>query len=134
VRRGTAWFAVNERGEVLLRRRSESGLLGGMMEVPSSPWRERAKPEILSPPFTAPWQVMDAPVVHVFTHFRLELEVAWARIPATDGAKLAADGVWAAPDELPRYALPTVMKKVCSAGFTALKAGPSGGRRKGKGK
>ena len=27
-------------GAVLLRRRAESGLLGGLMEVPSSPWTE----------------------------------------------------------------------------------------------
>ncbi len=145
VRRGTAWFAINERGEVLLRRRPESGLLGGMMEVPSSPWQEEPVPEattskattskatvpeattskatappVVAPPVVALWHQAGAPVVHVFTHFRLELEVAWARVPAKDGAKLAPDGVWVAPGALSRYALPTVMKKVCRVGFAAL--------------
>lgn len=125
VRRGTAWFAVNERGEVLLRRRPQDGLLGGMMEVPSSPWREQAAPAWAPPPLAARWQVSAEPVVHVFTHFRLELEIAWAQIPARDGAVLAPDGVWVAPDRLSRHALPTVMKKVCGAGFAALAAKPS---------
>jgi adenine-specific DNA glycosylase len=66
------------------------------------------------------WRQAGEPVVHVFTHFRLELEVAWARVPAKDGAKLAPDGVWVAPGALSRYALPTVMKKVCRVGFAAL--------------
>src|SRR5579885_2301985 len=39
VRRGVAFWAVREDGAVLLRRRPEAGLLGGMMEVPSTPWR-----------------------------------------------------------------------------------------------
>ncbi|MDX1484661.1 MAG: A/G-specific adenine glycosylase [Alphaproteobacteria bacterium] len=120
LRRATAWFAVNERGEVLLRRRGEAGLLGGMMEVPSSPWREGAPAGVVLPELAHPWRVVDDPVVHVFTHFRLELTVAWARLPAADGARLAADGIWAAAGELGTYALPTVMKKVCAAGFAAV--------------
>lgn len=122
VRRGTAWFAVNERGEVLLRRRPEDGLLGGMMEVPSSAWEEGAAPAPALPDGVGRWQVLDAPVDHVFTHFRLELTVAWARLKAKDADKLAPGGLWAAPDALHRYALPTVQKKVCRAALAALEA------------
>jgi A/G-specific adenine glycosylase len=131
-RRGTAWFAVNERGEILLRRRDEDGLLGGMMEVPSSPWREGAGTDLELPSIDAPWQLAAPPVVHVFTHFRLELNIAWVRIAAKDGAKLAPDGIWAAPDALSRHALPSVMKKVCNAGLTAIDQGSETGPRKGK--
>jgi A/G-specific adenine glycosylase len=122
LRRGTAWFAVNEGGEILLRRRPERGLLGGMMEVPSSPWQEGAGPEPDLPDGVGSWRVLDAPVVHVFTHFRLELTVAWARVSAKDGKTLAPDGVWAAPGSLGDYALPSVVKKVCAAGLEAVEA------------
>jgi len=120
LRRGTAWLAVNERGEILLRRRPEQGLLGGMMEVPSSPWQEGASPEPTLPDGVGSWQVLEAPVAHVFTHFRLELTVATARVSAKEGKKLAPDGVWATPGALAEYALPSVVKKVCAAGLKAL--------------
>jgi len=120
VRRGTAWFTVNEKGEILLRRRPEKGLLGGMMEVPGSPWREGGSLEPALPEGVGPWRVVAAPVAHVFTHFRLELTVAWTRVRAKEGEKLAPEGVWAAPARLADYALPSVMKKVCAAGLKAV--------------
>ena len=40
VRRGAAFVAVRRDGAVLLRRRPPKGLLGGMLEVPSTPWTE----------------------------------------------------------------------------------------------
>ncbi len=124
LRRGTAWFAVNGRGQILLRRRPPDGLLGGMMEVPSSPWRAGGGASPTLPEVAAPWRVIERPVVHVFTHFRLELRVAWALLAARQGRELAADGVWAAPEALAAFALPSIMKKVCVAGLAATKGGP----------
>ena len=124
LRRGTAWFAVNRRGEILLRRRPEHGLLGGMMEVPSSPWRAGAGAAPILPEVAAPWRVIARPITHVFTHFRLELRVAWASLGARQGRQLAPDGVWAAPEALGGFALPSVMKKVCAAGLAATKGHP----------
>ncbi len=40
-RRGMAFWTVRPDGAVLLRRRPERGLLGGMIELPSTPWRAR---------------------------------------------------------------------------------------------
>ena len=39
VRRGVAFWAMREDGALLLRKRPERGLLGGMAEVPSTDWR-----------------------------------------------------------------------------------------------
>jgi A/G-specific adenine glycosylase len=95
--------------EVLLRRRPEQGLLGGMMEIPSSPWVEDDTADgWVHAPAQAKWTAVDEPVVHVFTHFRLELDVVRGEISA--GAKV--DGVWVPVDRLGEYALPTVMTKV----------------------
>ena len=44
VRRGIAYWTEDGAGRVLLRRRPENGLLGGMMEVPSGPWVEEGPP------------------------------------------------------------------------------------------
>jgi len=108
-RKGAAFVAVAPDGSVLLRRRPEKGLLGGMSEVPTTSWTSRADggTDPSSAPFVADWQPRGS-VSHVFTHFSLELSVFEA---AMNGA--APEGHWWSPaHELPGEALPTVMKKV----------------------
>ena len=109
-RRGVAFWTVRADGCVLLRRRSESGLLGGMMEVPSTDWREGdwtlADARRLAPA-KARWCRLPGVVSHTFTHFNLELTVLVGQTKA-----VAAAGVWCPPSRLGDYALPTVMKKV----------------------
>jgi A/G-specific adenine glycosylase len=52
-------------------------------------------------------------VVHVFTHFRLELTVYRAEVADTVVTPPAS--WWAAAESLPREALPSVMKKAIEA-------------------
>jgi A/G-specific adenine glycosylase len=116
LRRGVAFWLTRADGAVLLRRRAEAGLLGGMMEVPSTEWREtpwNAKEAGVAAPVTAPWRPLPGVVRHGFTHFRLELEV-WAATaaPATDRAASGATARWIRPQELDAAALPTLMRKV----------------------
>ena len=111
-RYGTAFWAVRPDGAVLLRRRAESGLLGGMMEIPSTGWTEEpaASAEALDlAPVEADWRLLPGEVRHGFTHFRLELAVMAGR--AGEGWR-DADGIWVPVDRLGEHALPTVMKKV----------------------
>ena len=107
VRRGIAYWTEDGAGRVLLRRRPEKGLLGGMMEVPSGPWVEDGPPPE-APPVDGTWQPLHATARHGFTHFILELEVRTgsSAAPAPEGC------VWAPVDALGDYALPTAMKKV----------------------
>jgi A/G-specific adenine glycosylase len=112
LRRGVAFWAVRGDGAVLLRKRPAKGLLGGMMEVPSSEWRAGAWDEEAAreaAPVSARWSALPGIVRHSFTHFDLELQVLVGKIRAT---KAKADGVWVQPDALTTQALPTVMKKV----------------------
>ncbi len=110
LRRGVAFWAVRGDGAVLLRRRPAKGLLGGMMEVPSSEWRagplDRTEAEKAAP-VSARWSTLPGIVRHSFTHFDLELTVLAGKTRATK-----ADGVWVQPAALDTQALPTVMKKV----------------------
>ena len=95
MRRGMAFWLINPEGAVLLRRRPESGLLGGMIEVPSSDWLERAAPGLdavrAQAPVKAAWRMLPGLVRHTFTHFHLELGLAAARIGA-GGRRRAGSG------------------------------------------
>jgi len=112
VRHGVVFWLESGDGHVLLRRRSEKGLLGGMMEIPSTGWREKgwAVEEAISqaPVAAEHWRALPGIVRHTFTHFHLRLTVLRGRAPQ----KPVKTGVWSAPDGFSGHALPSVMKKV----------------------
>ena len=116
VRRGAAFFATNADGFILLRRRPDKGLLGGMLEVPSTPWRETALSHdeaLTHAPFEARWLKRPGAVSHTFTHFHLELGVFAATAPK----RIKLDGEWADPATLKELALPSVMRKIIALGL-----------------
>jgi A/G-specific adenine glycosylase len=113
LRRGIVFWLTNASGAVLLRRRPEKGLLGGMMEFPSTEWREgqsvdigEARREIPLP--AAEWRQLPGIVEHGFTHFRLELTVLTGAASGGAGNSM----LWCPVDRLADLALPTLMKKV----------------------
>ena len=123
LRVGIAFVALREDGHVLLRRRPEAGLLGGMLEVPSTPWEDLlppAKNGLRAAPLKADWWQVPGTVVHTFTHFKLELVVYRALVAAD-----ATLTFWAEPDRcrwvarrnLSSAALPSVMRKVIAHGL-----------------
>jgi A/G-specific adenine glycosylase len=115
LRYGVAFWLTRSDGAVLLRRRPENGLLGGMTEIPSTPWRSEAwafKEAVRLAPAAAQWAALPGTVRHGFTHFRLELAVM-----AGSGE---ADGLWSRVDRLGEHALPTLMRKVARHAVSAL--------------
>jgi A/G-specific adenine glycosylase len=112
-RRGAAFWITRSDGAVLLRRRPEKGLLGGMVEVPGSEWRTddfESKTHLKEAPVKAKFKPVPGLVTHTFTHFHLELLVFSAQI---DGRKANGNGhLWTRPEDLADVGLPTVMKKV----------------------
>ena len=116
VRRGVVFVALNSHGAVLLRRRPERGLLGGMMELPSTDWRGEPwsfDEAVQAAPLQAAWRELPGSVRHTFTHFHLELLVLVGNAGAV-GCKSRPVGIWCPPDRLSEQALPSVMKKVFS--------------------
>ena len=112
-RYGVAFWLEDQRGRVFLRRREERGLLGGMMEFPSTDWVEdswRGNDAMKAAPAQTDWQILSGTVRHTFTHFHLELTVF--RGQAED--EMAPEGVWSEIEKFGEHALPTVMKKVAS--------------------
>jgi A/G-specific adenine glycosylase len=105
VRKGHAYVMLDEDGDVYLQSRPTKGLLGGMTEVPGSDWA--AMLPAADYPAHTQWQHRGQ-VVHVFTHFRLELEV-WS---ATVDPQGLGGGWWAERRALKGEALPTLFRKV----------------------
>lgn len=110
---GAAFVAVRDDGAVLLRRRPENGLLGGMSEVPGSDWtaRKDGTDDASAAPFAVGWTACGV-ITHVFTHFTLRLSVYRTHV---EGKTAPAGHWWAPPDQLPGEALPNVMKKAIEA-------------------
>ncbi len=123
VRRGVAFLALREDGFVLLRKRPEEGLLAGMLEVPSTPWREQwlsADEALRTVPVSADWWLVPGTVTHTFTHFRLELIVYHAVVPPDAPLTLWAEQErcrWVHRRELATQALPSVMRKIIAHGL-----------------
>ena len=130
VRHGIAFWLLSDDGAVLLRRHEEKGLLGGMIEVPSTLWGD-AMPVLGEAKSALPipakqvkhLRLLPGEVVHVFTHFELHLQVAVGEVRGK------ASGLWSLPGKLGEHALPTVMKKVCRHALAEIQSrsgAPSG--------
>jgi A/G-specific adenine glycosylase len=122
IRKGAAFVALRDDGHVLLRRRPEKGLLGGMLEVPSSPWdaAPAAQAAADAAPLEGNWRAVPGVVVHTFTHFRLEMSVYRLRIAKRSrkgGPEVANGFFWVARGNLDRLAVPSVMRKIIAHGL-----------------
>ena len=117
VRRGVCFHVRSGRAEpaLWLRRRPETGLLGGMLELPGPPWTQDEADWAGFAPFDAPWREAE-PVRHVFTHFQLELRVLCAEAPA---GWSPPDGAFVAISALNAAGLPSVMMKAARSGLKA---------------
>ena len=110
LRHGTHFLLTDRQGRILLRRRPDKGLLGGMLEVPGTPWRAGpwAEAEALAhAPAAAAWRAMPGVARHGFTHFELEMVLFTAAL--SGGA--APEGEWQ-PPAVARAAVPSVMRRL----------------------
>jgi len=123
LRVGLAFVALREDGSVLLRRRPDAGLLGGMLEVPSTAWNETLPPldqALRAAPVHGQWWAVPGTVTHTFTHFRLELLIYRAVVPLEAPLTFWADPQrcrWVTRRSLPAEALPSLMRKVVAHGL-----------------
>ncbi len=109
LRRGTLWLGHRD-GALLLERRPDKGLLGGMLGIPGDGWDGSDG----KAPADATWQEIGE-VRHTFTHFHLILSVRVARI---DG--VTARGTWTTRAAFRPSDLPTVMRKAYDLARSAV--------------
>lgn len=96
-REGVAYWLEND-GHVLLVRRPASGLLGGMLALPTE-----------GAPVQADWREAGS-VDHVFTHFALSMRLLCAE------AGQRPDGTWWPIDRLGEAGLPTLFARLAERG------------------
>ena len=112
-RQGTVFWLENAKGHVLMARRPDKGLLGGMLVFPSLGWdapNESRLPELLPPDCKDMWTPLEGEVVHVFTHFKLTLSIVAQTAPK--GFRAPTGFQWVAPKAFAQEALPSVMTKI----------------------
>lgn len=123
-RHGVAFWLTRGDGAILLRRRPERGLLGGMVEVPSTPWREqpwRFAEARAHAPTRARWRCLTGAIGHGFTHFTISFDLFAAAVTGEPNL----DGFWVEPADFPCHALPTLTKKIIAhASSTHRRARP----------
>jgi len=106
-RHGTCFVVKRKDVAVLLERRPDKGLLGGMLGWPGGEWAvfdPKSKP-----PFEANWMLLPTEVRHTFTHFHLKLRIHYAIVEnnfSQDIGHFIDAGAFNVND------LPTVMRKV----------------------
>jgi A/G-specific adenine glycosylase len=112
LRHGAHFLLTDAGGGVLLRRRPPRGLLGGMLELPGTPWREaiwgEAEALAQAPLPGLEWRRLPGLARHGFTHFELEMVLYAASVP-----RLAPPaGMESRPLAEVAAALPTVMRRL----------------------
>lgn len=110
-RHGVHFAVIDREDRLLVRRRPDQGLLGGMLELPGTPWRDDpwAREEALphAPLPALAWTALPGEARHGFTHFELRmglLRAAWSGE--------APEGFAWMPREAARAAMPTVMRRL----------------------
>jgi A/G-specific adenine glycosylase len=110
-RHGLHFLARDPEGRILVRRRPEKGLLGGMLEIPGTPWRDAPWTQAEALPHAPvpglPWSPLPGEAQHGFTHFELRMILL-----AAPFAGAAPEGcAWMAP-EAALTAMPTAMRRL----------------------
>jgi A/G-specific adenine glycosylase len=107
-KQATLFWIEDENGYVLVEKRPEKGLLGGLMGFPTSPWEETNGPSPL--PLPGPWISIPEEVTHTFTHFHLTLSIMQKTLQKREATVIT--GQWILKTAFKDYAFPTLMKKV----------------------
>jgi len=111
------WMLLLRDGDtVMLEKRPPSGIWGGLWSLPEA--ADEAALVQLARDFGATADVSPlAPLTHVFTHFRLDIEPRIAEFDhaATVASARDADTVWISLNELDAYGVPAPVRKLLEA-------------------
>ncbi|HWL80566.1 MAG TPA: A/G-specific adenine glycosylase [Roseomonas sp.] len=132
VKYGVHFLLRDAEGRLLLRRRPPSGLLGGMLGLPGTPWREEgwsAEEALAFAPVPGlDWRPLPGEAKHGFTHFELRMTLLAAVAPP----ELRTDGEWW-PPEATAQALPGAMLRLLTLAEAATGVASPAHRAPGSG-
>jgi A/G-specific adenine glycosylase len=107
---GAVYWVTDSKGRILVHRRPQKGLLGGMAGLPTSNWTETkakiAHPQIIGEHIGRS-RVIRMKVEHTFTHFDLRLDLHRLEVKNLK----AEDHFWVEAGKIGETGLPTVFKK-----------------------
>ena len=112
MRYGVAFWVERSDGAVMLRRRPDKGIFGGMTEIPNSGWHDQPLSERLvrsHAPIGARWVNIPKLINHSFTHFDMEITVLTTR-----SNNAPEDSFWCAREAIKSEALPSLMRKIAA--------------------
>lgn len=121
VRYGVHFMVMDRAGNVLLRKRPETGLLAAMTELPGTEWRATPWTEaeaLAHAPVAAQWSNAGA-VKHVFTHFTLNVVVYAAQVERFSNQDVG-EGFLLPAAQTKTASLPSIMQKCMSTGYNFL--------------
>lgn len=117
-RYANAYFIHNEEGAFLMRKRPEKGLLANMYEIPTTLWLHDKKeliepsndimPRFATESIDIKFKKKKGAIKHVFTHFEFYITVY---VAVTEEIEVM-DGIAVNEQEIHKYGVPTVMKKI----------------------
>ena len=121
-RYGVAFLIRRHDGAAQLRHRPYSGLLGGMLEIPGTPWRDQPWGDDDETRHLLPsmdphgWQKIPGTVRHVFTHFTLTMTIwtMYLTVKESTAQPSSSDTppVWWQPDDGVNHAMPSLTRKL----------------------
>ncbi len=104
---GYVYKVTNQKGEVLVEKRPDKGLLGGMYGLPTSEWKKR-KSDHLGIFLPSELQDLNRSVKHVFTHFNLTLSLYSV---AVEDEFLPERYIWFSERDIAKTGFPSVFEK-----------------------
>ena len=113
LKRGTVFWLEHD-NHILLITRPAKGLLGGMLALPTGPWKI-GEPDLTGAPVETAWQITPTAIRHGFTHFELVLDLAMAQVTK----RPPIEGNWTAMTDLPKAGLPTLFRKAINQRLAA---------------
>lgn len=121
---GAAFWLQRQDGAILLERRPQSGLLGGMAGLPGTDWvdKDQSPPPPVPPVAARNLAPLTGTVRHTFTHFHLELTVYKGQVA---DVSCPDRHHWVMLDDLEEAGLPTVMKKAAAHAFKTAQTKPN---------
>ena len=105
-----AYIFLNEKNEILVRRRSSKGMLPSMLEVPNDEWqfiKKKLVHDKLVKNFKRNFK-FNGEVEYSFSHFKLQTKVYFQIIEKSNFPK----SQWIKKEKIEKSGLPTVMKKI----------------------
>lgn len=106
------WMLIAQCADrVLLQRRPDSGIWGGLWSLPQFEDETALKAACARLSADSPPQALAA-IDHVFTHFRLRIQPCWLRLPGSVPGQVGADQAWAPIEALDAHGMPAPIARL----------------------